>query len=229
MALLDVENLVEHIRNMETQRWLWRNIALLGNLLVGEPTAVSEGVLYLIAVVELLLRAQARAHLWDFEFSDAYKLVADLLRLVVELCLVWEILPLATSADAKVLADRLTTLLRLVDKAHYPALHKATVLFGYLHINNIARNGHRHKYHHALVVSHRLALGCQSRNLQPLNKWVRSSFSCHKSLFRYLWDKDKELNGERKAEIGKLFVFRFLRVLGIVFDTYEGWGGAVRW
>ena len=55
VALLDVENLVEHIWNVEAECWLRCDVALLGNLLVGEPTTVRKGVLNLVAVVELLL------------------------------------------------------------------------------------------------------------------------------------------------------------------------------
>ena len=124
------------------------------------PPRICKGVLDLIAVVELLLRAKTRTHLRNIQLTDAYKLVAHLLGLVLELCSIRKVLPLATSTNAKVLTYRLAALVGLADKVYHASLHKATVLPGNPHIYNNARHGHRHKYHHAIVGSHSLTLGC---------------------------------------------------------------------
>ena len=94
-------------------------------------------------------------------------------------------------------------LLAIFTHRYYPALHKAAMSLGNLHINNIARDGHRYENHHPFVVSHRLTLGRQSRYLQPLNQGHRSLLSCH--LFK-LWHKDTK---KRKTENGKRKTFSF--------------------
>lgn len=168
---------------MEAECRLWCDVALLGNLLVGQPTPIGKGVFNLVAVVELLFRAKTRAHFGNIQLPDAHELVAHLLCLIVKLRLIWKILPLATATHAKVPTYRLYTILRFVLKAHHSTLHKAAVSLGNLHIYDIARNGHRHENYHPLVVSHSLAFRRQSRNLQPLNQGHRTSLSCHLILF----------------------------------------------
>ena len=83
MALVDIQDLIETTWDVEAYGWSRLYIASGGNLLVGKPALIGKGKLQLIAVLACALRAKTWAHLWDVEVSDAYKLILDLLSLLL--------------------------------------------------------------------------------------------------------------------------------------------------
>ena len=83
------------------------DVARRCDLLARQPAAVGEGEFELVAIELRLRRAEAGRDLGQFDLADARQLIADLFGLEAQLLVVGEILPLAASADAEMLAERL--------------------------------------------------------------------------------------------------------------------------
>ena len=102
--------------------------------------------------------------------ANTHQLILDLLGLLFELLLVGQILPLAAATHAKVLTEGLSAQRRTLYKAHNDSLHIATMMLAHLHIDNIARHGHRHKDNLVIHLAHGLTLGSKRGYMQTLDK-----------------------------------------------------------
>ncbi len=181
-APADVEHLVEHARDVESRGGRGLDGLAGLHLLAGQPAAVGEGVFEFVAVEPRLGRPEAGGHLGQLDLADAGELVAHLAGLEAQLLVVGQVLPLAASADAEVLAEGFGTVRRPLHVAHHGALHVAAALHADLHVHHVARHGHRHEDHHLLPAAHRLAFGGQRGYLKTLDQRVVRFLSCHRSL-----------------------------------------------
>ena len=100
-----------------------------------------------------------------------------LLGLETQLLGVGQILPLTATTHTEVWAERLLTQRRTLHIVDHDTLHKTTTFVANLHIDNIARNGHRHKDNLLVVAAHSLTLGSEGGNLQRLDKRIVFSLS----------------------------------------------------
>ena len=180
----DVEHLVEHVGNVESQGRRSLQVGAARHLLAREPAAVGEGELQLVAVELRRGGAEAGGDFGKLEPPDAGQLVADLRPLQCELLFVGEILPLAAPADTEVFAEGFHAQRRTPHVAHDVALHEAAAFHADLHVDDIARDGHRHEDHHVVPTTHGLALGGQRRDFKPLDQGVVRFLSCHRFGFR---------------------------------------------
>lgn len=178
-AFANVENLVEHVRNMESECGSGSDFAALRNLVIRQPTAVGEREFEFIAVEQLLLRTQTRTDFGQLHLTYTRKLVAYLLGLVTQLLFVRQVLPFAAAAHAEVFAHGFGAHRRTLHVVHHRTLHEAAVFGAYLHIHDIARNRHRDEYHRTLVATNRFTLGGERSYFKPLDKGIRLTFSCH--------------------------------------------------
>ena len=172
-ALLDRVNLVEGTGDVETDGVL--GMALLErsdgivlllregcDFLGGEPTFVGASELYLVAILLGLHAAHDRAELWQLNLADAGELVFHLFLLCLDLLSIRQVLPLATAADAEVLAHRLLSHVALFDEANHLRLAILMFFLDYLQVYHIARHAERHEDDLVVYVSDALALGCYS-------------------------------------------------------------------
>ena len=184
MAGVDVQHLVEHVGDVETQRRLGCDLAPgVGDLLVGHPAPVGEGELQLVAVVARVGRAQAGADFGQFDLADPGQLVADLLGLEAQLLGVGQILPLAAAADPEMGAERLLAQRRALAVVDDESLHEAAALDPNLHVDHVAGHGHRYEDHLFVPTPHRLALGGERRDFEPLDQGVVLFLASHSFLF----------------------------------------------
>ncbi len=100
-AFFDVQHFVEHTGDVESQRRGIGDLALFGDLLVGQPAPLGEGELELVAVKPGSGRRQARGDFGQLDLADAGQLVAHLPGFEAQLLLVGKVLPLAAAADAE--------------------------------------------------------------------------------------------------------------------------------
>ncbi len=178
-AAVYVEHLVEAAGDMESQRRRRLDLVCAGYLLVGKPAAVGEGKFEFVAIVLRCCRAQARPYLGQLDASYAVELVGHLLRLLPQLLVVGQVLPLAAAANAEVRAERLDAHRRALDEPHRTPLHVTAVPLDYPYVHHVARHGHRHEDHLLLVSTHGLALGGKCSYVQTLDERVVASFSRH--------------------------------------------------
>ncbi len=168
VAVVDIEHLVKHARDVESEGRRSLQVGTRGHLLEGEPTAIGKGKFELVAVVARLGRGQTGANLGQGHLADARQLIAHLLGLEAQLLLVGQVLPLTSAADPEMGAEGLRAQGRTLHIAHHIPLHEAAALLANLHIHHIPRNGHRNKDHLLVPATHCLTLGCEGRNLQTL-------------------------------------------------------------
>ena len=178
-AFFDVQHFVEHTGDVESQRRGIGDLALFGDLLVGEPAPLGEGELQLVAVKTGFGRGQAGRDFRQLDLTDTGKLVAHLLGLETQLFGVGQILPLAAAADPEMGAERLFAQRRALHIIDDETFHIPAALGADLHIDHVARHGHRHEDHHVVVTPHRLAFGGQRRYLKPLDQGIIRFLSSH--------------------------------------------------
>ena len=178
-ALVDVQHLVEHVGNMESERGRGIEVRPALHLFARQPAAVGEGEFEFVAVKPGLLRPQTGRDLRQCDLADARQLVAHLLGLEAQLLLVGQVLPLAAPANPEMGAEGLRAQRRFSDVADHESLHEPAALGAYLHIHHVARNGQRHEHHHVVPASHRLAFGGERRYFEPLDEGVICFFSGH--------------------------------------------------
>ena len=179
-ALVDVQHLVEHVGNMESERGRGIEVRPALHLFARQPAAVGEGEFELVAVKPGLLRPQTGRDLRQCDLADARQLVAHLLGLEAQLFLVGQVLPLAAPANPEMGAEGLRAQRRFSDVADHESLHEPAALGAYLHIHHIARNGQRHEHHHVVPASHRLAFGGERRYFKPLDEGIICLFASHR-------------------------------------------------
>ena len=89
----------------------------------------------------------------------AHQLVINLLLFCLQLHFVWQRLPLAASAYAEMLAERLQTVLRRLYHSEDEALHIVFLLLCDLYVHNVSWNGELHEEHSAVDLRECLAFG----------------------------------------------------------------------
>ena len=115
----------------------------------------------------------------QFQMSDAGELVVDLLLLHLQLCLVGQILPFATAADAKMLASGYRAYITILDEALHLSLGEAVLLARQLHVDDVARHAEGHKDDKVVPVEQRLPLGGTSLDGDILYQWQWFLFPAH--------------------------------------------------
>ena len=111
---------------------------------------------------------------------DPYELVVNLLLFGLQLHLVGQWLPLATSADSEMAAERFQTVFR---RGHHPcdeSLHIILLFLRNLHIHNVSRHCELHEQNRAVNPCNSLALSRNRLNPDILkdNFLFLSSHSC---------------------------------------------------
>ena len=87
------------------------------------------------------------------------QLVVHLLLLKLQLLLVGQVLPLATAANAEMLAERSRAYITIFYNTYNLALCKRMFLAAYLHVNNVARHAPGHKNYQFVPVEQAFPLG----------------------------------------------------------------------
>ncbi|OAV63840.1 hypothetical protein Barb4_04672 [Bacteroidales bacterium Barb4] len=159
VAFADVQHLVKHARNVETEGVHLRKGIAGGNLLVRQPSFVGKGELQLVAVENRLLRTQNGEGFLRLHLADARQAVRHLLLLVFKLFAVREMLPFAAAAYAEMLAERFCPQGRIRMKADDPAFRIIAFLACYLYVGNIPRSRKRDKYHLVVDLRYSLSFG----------------------------------------------------------------------
>ena len=177
-ALLNVEHLVEEGRDVETHTvpGIGRDTRL--DLLFRQPFLVGEGELQFVAVEGRLGRAQDRQHLFRLHLADARQIVEHLFLFVFQLILIRDVLPFATTANTKVLAERFHTVRRVAVEMHGLALCIAVFLASELDIHHITRCHKRNEDHHVVHFGDRFSFSgyiCDSYLLQKRQRFLVSS------------------------------------------------------
>ena len=82
-----------------------------------------------------------------------------MLLLELQLLLVGQILPLASAADAEVLAEGRCAYITIINESYHLALSERVLLATYLHVNDVARYTERHENNEFVPVKQALAFG----------------------------------------------------------------------
>ena len=90
--------------------------------------------------------------------ADADELVIYLLLLCLKLHFVWKRLPLASSADAEMLAERLKTVLGRLYHTEDETFHIVFLLLCNLYVNDVSRNGKLYEQYGSVYSCQSLAL-----------------------------------------------------------------------
>ena len=94
--------------------------------------------------------------------ADTHQLVVNLLLFSLQLHLIWQRLPFAASAYAKMLAERLQTMLRWFYHAKNEAFHVIFLLLCDLYVHDVAGNCKLYEQHSAVDLRKCLAFGSHS-------------------------------------------------------------------
>ncbi len=180
MAAADVKHFVECSRDVESRATaVCRHISCV-DLLPGEPAAVGEGVLHLIAVLPYVLRAEYRRNLRQFHLGDTMQGILHLLLLGLQLDGIRQMLPPAASAGAEMLTSRLATLLRRFYQAFDAAVGIRRTFFLYLDIGDVARRPIGHEHHKLAPPGYGIPFGGNAGNLKLRYYGQILSFSGHR-------------------------------------------------
>ena len=98
-----------------------------------------------------MLGAEDRGDLRQFDFTDTGEVVDDLLLFVLELCLVGQNLPFASSANPEMLASCLASNWAGLNDTQHTAFHERVFFLRHLYIDDVARYAVGYKDHHAFV------------------------------------------------------------------------------
>ena len=132
------------------------------NLLAGQPPFIRTAKVELIPVLLCLCAAKDGTKFGELDLTNACQLVEDLLLLELQLLFIWQVLPLATATDAKVLAERFHAYITIFYKAHHLALGKGVLLATDLHVAHITGHAEGYEHHQVVPVEQALAFGCHS-------------------------------------------------------------------
>src|SRR6188472_3301805 len=105
MTFVDVQNFVPHFWNMETKRISVTQIFFASNFGFGQPTAVRKRKFHFVSVKKLLFRTQDRFKFRKFNFANSLQMIFYLILFEDQLLAVFHILPFASTANTKVLAN----------------------------------------------------------------------------------------------------------------------------
>ena len=94
----------------------------------------------------------------------ANELVFNLLAFCFQLHVIWERLPLATSAYSEMLAERFKSVCGCLFKLQNEPFHIVLFLFGHLDLDYISRYGELYEQCHAVYMSQGFALSCHGFN-----------------------------------------------------------------
>ena len=173
VALVDVENLVECSRNVETERVHLREYFAAFHLFEREPLLIGETELQFIAILACFLRAQDGSALRQLDFADTRQVVHHLLLLVVQLRLIGENLPLASTANAIVWAESLRAFGRILVNMHGFGLSITVFFATNLQIRHITGHHVGNKDGEAVDLGQGLAFGGNigDENFFEQGKW----------------------------------------------------------
>ena len=152
------------------------------NLLFGQPALVGTAKLKFVAILRCLGRAEDGAELGQFNLPNPRQLVENLLLLEPQLLLVRQVLPLASATYAEMLAHGLCAQLTVFHKPSHLCFAVIVLLFLYLEVNNVARNGERHEHDKVVDSGHRLAFGCHIGDGDIFKYWEWFFLSAHLNL-----------------------------------------------
>jgi len=136
MAMVDIQHLVEILSYVEAKSG--RECAFrIREFFRRKPSFAGCSEFQLVAVFPGLVRGNNRVDFRKIQMSYSFKLVIYLPLLGGKLDIVGERLPLATSTDSEMLAERLQTLLRRLNYADYTPFGKIAFFSGYTYVNDV--------------------------------------------------------------------------------------------
>ena len=170
VTLLNGQYLVEGSGDVEAQR-IALELTSATYLVVGQVASVRCSEVEFVSVLRSLDASHDGAYLGQFHLCYAPQLVSDLLLLCLKLCFVWQVLPLASSASAEVLAERCRAYITINYYTHHLTLSKGVLLAPYLDVAHVARDAPWHEDHHVSPVEEALSLGCYRLDGYCLKQW----------------------------------------------------------
>ncbi len=179
MAFFDIQNFVESTRNMKTGGIAIGEFLAAVELFAGEPHAVRESILHLVAVLPDFFTSESRSNLGQLHHGYACEGIVHLPVLALKLETVMQVLPAATTAYAEVGACRNTT---HTGRFHYPfdfTYGIAAALLFNLHIHDIAWRRERYEHHHFAMASYGISFGGYAGDFQFGNQRKRFAFTSH--------------------------------------------------
>ena len=193
VALFNVQDFVKELAHMEAQTHFLGLCKGVGIFVFEDPAAAGSAEFQLVTIKLSGFGGKGRADFRNLKMADSYQLVFYLLTLGLQLHLVRQRLPAAASANAKMLAERLQTVLGGLYNALDKAFHVVLFLFVYLNVHHVSGNGKVHENHHAVHMRESFALSRHGFNGHILQHQVYA-FSAH--LFKNLPTGDSPLIGK---------------------------------
>ena len=139
-ALADIEHLVEKLAHVVAQAAFFGRGEGLRIFAGKDPSALREGKLEFVAVMDGPLGAEGHRDFRDLKVADADELVIDLPAFRLELGGIRQGLPAAAAADAEMAAERLQAVLGRLFQAHDAAFHIILFLLADLDVDKVAGN-----------------------------------------------------------------------------------------
>lgn len=164
---------------MKTQRFAICKSLSRGHLFVSQPTFVAKGKFEFIAIKKLFGRTEYRTDRRQLYLPDSRQLIGHLLLFELELSIVRQMLPFATTTDSIVFTYRIYPPRRTFDKTNDIPLHVPTSFGANLYIDNIARYSHRNKNHYIVIAPQRFPFCRYGNDLKRLYQRIICLFSCH--------------------------------------------------
>ena len=152
-AFLDRQNLIEGPRDMKADgRYVFQTLTLIIGqgryLLFCQVAFIRTTKVELIAVGLCLYTAEYRTKLRQLNLSNTSQLVVHLFLLVLQLFLVWQVLPFTSTADTEMLTERSCAYITIFYKANHFCLHETVLLATHLQVNHVTWNRPGYEHHH---------------------------------------------------------------------------------
>ena len=175
-AFLNGQNLVEGACNVESDcGYILQALTLVVwqglNLLLSKVSLVGATKVEFVAILLGMHRTHDGAELWQLNLSDASKLVFHLLLFELNLLLVWQVLPLTTTANTEVSAEWGRAYITIFAESNNFALGKRVLLAANLYIAYIAGHAEWNKHHHVVPMEQAFAFSGNCLYHNTLKEW----------------------------------------------------------
>ena len=178
-AFVDVEHLVEHARDVETDavELFWAMLFL--HVLHSEPLAIRESVLEFVAVEICFFGTEDRCNLRQLDVTEASEVVDYLFLFVPDLFVVRKDLPFATTTSTVVFAYGFAAFFAVRVELDDATFHVVFLLFEDLEVDYIARNGILCENNHIVDLSNSFAFGSDVGDCNFVVDRELFLFACH--------------------------------------------------
>ena len=170
-AFLDRIYLVESTSDVKTYTIHLVILCSCSHLFSGQPALIATSVVELVTILLCLHRTKYRHKLRQLYFANTMKLIVHLFLLGAYLLFIREVLPLAASANAKVLAKRRSSHIAIFMKFHHLSFGIRMLFPANLQIHNVTRNAERHENHEIIYSDETLAFCGNVCNRHVFKKW----------------------------------------------------------